>query len=178
MPFGSCGLRLRDRGCCSFLLGSARGSRAGDGALAIANFFVVTHCNIPRRRRIDCGEAPQSAREARALPRTLGPLGRLIVFVGIVMLVSCESTNYVPPVTATMASGNSRRQDVDLDKLRQGRALFVHRCIECHTLPVLWHYTPKDWTEIVNNMSHRASLKTAERDAVIAYILAVRATER
>jgi len=94
------------------------------------------------------------------------------------MLVSCESTNYVPPVTATMASGNSRRQDVDLDKLRQGRALFVHRCIECHTLPVLWHYTPKDWTEIVNNMSHRASLKTAERDAVIAYILAVRATER
>jgi len=27
-------------------------------------------------------------------------------------------------------------------------------------------------------MSHRASLKPAERDAVIAYILAVRATER
>ena len=50
-------------------LGSARASRAGDGAPAIANFFLVTHCNISRRRRIDCGEAPQSAREGRALPR-------------------------------------------------------------------------------------------------------------
>jgi len=94
------------------------------------------------------------------------------------ILASCESTNYVPPVTPQMAGSNSRRQDVDLDKLRQGRTLFVHRCIECHILPPLWHYTPKDWTEIVNSMSHRASLKPAERDAVIAYILAVRSTER
>ena len=100
------------------------------------------------------------------------------LFLTSLILVSCETTNYVPPVTAKMASANSRRQDVDLNKLRQGRTLFVHRCIECHTLPPLWHYTPKDWTEIVNSMSHRASLKTAERDAVIAYILAVRATER
>src|SRR5204862_3315336 len=54
---------------CPRIRGSARASRAGDGAPAIANFFLLTHCNIPRRRRIDCGEAPQSAREARALPR-------------------------------------------------------------------------------------------------------------
>jgi cytochrome c2 len=92
--------------------------------------------------------------------------------------VSCESINYVPPVTPQMAASNSRRQDVDLRNLREGRTLFVHRCIECHTLPPLWHYTSKDWIEIVNSMSHRASLKPAERDAVIAYILAVRATER
>jgi hypothetical protein len=102
------------------------------------------------------------------------------------IFASCESTNYVPPVTSQMAAASSRRQDVDpstslrtsLAKLERGRTLFVHRCIECHTLPPLWHYTPTDWTDIVNSMSHRASLKPAERDAVIAYILAVRATER
>ncbi len=44
-----------------FILGSARASRAGDGAVAIANFsFLQEHC----------GEAPQWAREARALPGT------------------------------------------------------------------------------------------------------------
>jgi mono/diheme cytochrome c family protein len=96
----------------------------------------------------------------------------------ISQLVSCETTNYVPPVTAKMASLNSRRQDVDLDKLHQGRTLFVHRCIECHTLPAIWKYSREDWPRIVNDMSHRASLKPAERDAVIAYILAVRARER
>ncbi len=52
--------------------------------------------------------------------------------------------------------------------------LFVHRCIECHTLPPIWKYSREDWPKIVNDMSHRASLKPAEREAVIAYILAVR----
>jgi hypothetical protein len=111
---------------------------------------------------------------------------RLSLAIALSFFNGCESANYVPPVTPQMASTNSRRQDVDpstplrtsLANLERGRTLFVHRCIECHTLPALWRYTPKDWTEIVNSMSHRASLKPAERDAVIAYILAVRANER
>jgi len=145
---------------------------------------------------------PQSEGEEDA--KRLVRVARLVLtlsLISISQLASCESTNYVPPVTAKMASANLRRQDIDpsthstdaqgrpslpprrasttsLAKLRQGRTLFVHRCIECHTLPALWHYTPKDWEQIVNDMAHRASLKPAERDAVIAYILAVRATER
>ena len=143
---------------------------------------------------------PEGEEDAKRLVR----VARLVLtlsLISISQLASCESANYVPPVTTQMASADSRRQDIDpsthptdaqgrpslpprrasttsLAKLRQGRTLFVHRCIECHTLPALWHYTPKDWIEIVNNMSHRASLKPAERDAVIAYILAVRATKR
>jgi cytochrome c2 len=93
----------------------------------------------------------------------------------ISQFVGCETANYAPLVTKSTLR---TRQEVDLAQLNRGRTLFVHRCIECHTLPPLWHYTPKDWTEIVDSMSHRASLKPAERDAVIAYILAVRATER
>ena len=97
--------------------------------------------------------------------------------IPLVALISCESTNYVPPVTAEMAT-TGKRKHVDVAKLNQGRTLFVHRCIECHTLPALWHYTTNDWAQIVNDMSHRASLKPAERDAIFAYILAVRANER
>ena len=89
-------------------------------------------------------------------------------------IFGCESTtNYVPAVTPEMAVGKKEKQ-VNLATLNEGRTLFVHRCIECHTLPPLWHYTIQDWREIVNSMSHRASLKPSERDAVIAYILAVR----
>jgi hypothetical protein len=53
----------------------------------------------------------------------------------------------------------------------------AHRCIECHTLPPLWRYSVEDWPKVVNTMSHRASLKPGERDAVVAYIIAVRSTE-
>ena len=68
----------------------------------------------------------------------------------------------------------TKGQPVDVGLLEKGRTLLVHRCIECHTLPPLWHYQIEDWPEIVNSMAHRASLKPQERDAIIAYILAVR----
>ncbi|PYI74137.1 MAG: hypothetical protein DMF08_00845 [Verrucomicrobia bacterium] len=99
------------------------------------------------------------------------------IFVALAsVLVSCELTNYVPPVTPQMATARSG-QHVDLVMLREGRTLFVHRCIECHTLPVLWRYSTDDWPNIVDSMSHRASLKPAEREAIVAYILAVRSAE-
>ena len=97
-------------------------------------------------------------------------LGFLVV---VACLVACESINYVPPVTAQMTAATTGRPAA-VATLRKGRTLLVHRCIECHTLPPLWHYKTEDWPEIVNSMAHRASLKPAEQDAVVAYILAVR----
>jgi len=93
------------------------------------------------------------------------------------LLLGCGLTNYIPSVTSQMAT-TRKGQHVDLAILREGRTLFAHRCIECHTLPVLWHYSTQDWPEIVNSMSHRASLKPADREAIVAYILAVRSADR
>ena len=101
----------------------------------------------------------------------------LTLLAVIAGLLACESVNYVPPVTQQMAAAKKGRR-VDVAILREGRTLLVHRCIECHTLPPLWHYSAEEWPKIVNTMSHRASLKPAERDAVVAYIIAVRATEQ
>jgi hypothetical protein len=103
----------------------------------------------------------------------------LSIFISIVCLfTSCESTtNYVPVVTPEMAAEQKEKQ-ANLATLKEGRTLFVHRCIECHTLPPLWHYTIQDWSEIVNSMSHRASLSPAEREAIVAYIIAVRRQTR
>ena len=99
---------------------------------------------------------------------------KTFVLLGVVAcLAACESINYVPPATPQIA-GATKGRPVDVALLRKGRTLLVHRCIECHTLPPLWHYKIEDWPEIVNSMSHRASLKPADRDAIVAYILAVR----
>ena len=103
---------------------------------------------------------------------------RLSILVLLVcQLLGCKATDYVPPVTAQMTTAR-KGQQVDLATLREGRALFVHRCIECHTLPIVWYYRIEDWPEIVNSMSHRASLKPPERDAIIAYITAIRLSEK
>jgi hypothetical protein len=99
-----------------------------------------------------------------------------IPFVLACVLASCQLTNYVPPVTPQMATAR-KGQSVNLAMLHEGRTLFAHRCIECHTLPVVWRYSSKDWPDIVDSMSKRASLKPAEREAIIAYIIAVRLAE-
>lgn len=99
-----------------------------------------------------------------------------ILFVLACVLASCQLTNYVPPVTPQMATAR-KGQSVNLAMLHEGRTLFAHRCIECHTLPVVWRYSSKDWPDIVDSMSQRASLKPAEREAIIAYIIAARLAE-
>jgi hypothetical protein len=95
--------------------------------------------------------------------------------VVVACLLACQLADYVPPVDPQKAAA-TRGRHVDVATLCEGRRLLVHRCIECHTLPPLWHYDVEDWPNIVNGMSHRASLKPAERDAIVAYIIAVRST--
>jgi hypothetical protein len=86
------------------------------------------------------------------------------------LIAGCQYNNYyVPPVVRPRTG-----RDVDLTILQKGRTLFAHRCLECHTLPSVWHYRVEHWTAIVNSMAHRASLKPAEREAILAYIRAAR----
>jgi mono/diheme cytochrome c family protein len=99
---------------------------------------------------------------------------RIVAIVCAFNLSSCAMKSFAPPVTADLAPASSGQYS-NIAMLREGRALFVHRCIECHTLPPFWHYRAEDWPKIVDSMSRRANLKPSERDAVIAYILAVRA---
>jgi len=103
---------------------------------------------------------------------------KLSLLIALSLLFGCETANYAPKVPPAITSVSSRRQLVDAAKLERGRSLFVHRCIECHTLPPIWKYSREDWPQIVTDMSRRASLTPDDREVVIAYILAVRSAER
>ena len=101
------------------------------------------------------------------------------VFVALFiwLFAGCQLSSYAPapPVTPQMVGASvSKKSPINIAMLAEGRRLFVHRCIECHTLPPIWHYETDEWPGIVGSMSHRASLKPAEREAIIAYISAVR----
>jgi mono/diheme cytochrome c family protein len=109
-------------------------------------------------------------------------LKQLSIFAAIgctANLSSCQTISLAPPprVTPELARAGGRQQ-VDLATLREGRSLFVSRCIECHTLPMASRFRESDWPCIVHEMGGRAKLKPAERDAVLAYILAVHSQSR
>ena len=113
-------------------------------------------------------------------------MNRLSIFVGhqaaaislftalVCLLASCESPSHQPPpVTAEFAKVGARPH-VDLAMLREGRTLFVSRCIECHTLPAVSKHTATKWPALIDEMAARANLKPEQRAAVLAYILAAR----
>jgi mono/diheme cytochrome c family protein len=88
-----------------------------------------------------------------------------------VLLTGCQSGNdTVPLITAAAA----RHSGQSAATLREGRFLFVRRCIECHALPVVSHRRAEDWPNVVARMSARADLKPAERDAIVAYLVTLR----
>ena len=113
-------------------------------------------------------------------------MNRLSIFIGhqgaaislfaalLCLLAGCESTgNQPPPVTAEFAKVGAR-QHIDLATLREGRTLFVSRCIECHTLPAVGKHTAAEWPALIDEMAGHANLKPEQRVAVLAYILAAR----
>jgi hypothetical protein len=90
----------------------------------------------------------------------------------ICLLIGCETASLAPPpVTSQMANTGGRQ--VSLATLQQGRNLYVSRCIECHALPAVSSHSATKWPGTVDRMSARASLKPAERDALIDYLQAV-----
>ena len=99
----------------------------------------------------------------------------------LLALISCGALSQPPPpVTAEVVrlpgkSPESKRHRLTMSQLNEGRTLFVSRCIECHTLPPVWHYTNAEWPRLVDSMADRANLKPGERDAIVGYILAARA---
>jgi hypothetical protein len=100
----------------------------------------------------------------------LGELSCVLVFV-----TACTDLGFAPPPATKELAQTRGHQRVTLQQLEAGRRFFVSRCIECHTLPVASRFTESDWPCIVYEMGNRAALKPIEREAVLAYILAIRA---
>jgi cytochrome c5 len=93
---------------------------------------------------------------------------------GSALFLGCQAATVNPaPLTAEVIR-TGHRMRVSETTLREGRRLFVSRCIECHTLPVAWNYTDSEWPRILRNMAHRSSLKNGDEQAILAYINAIR----
>jgi len=107
---------------------------------------------------------------------------RLAIFAAAIIclvdLSSCGTTSFAPPPVTEKLARAGARQHVDLATLNEGRALFTSRCIECHTLPAISQHSATEWPGLIDEMAGRASLKSAQRDAVLAYILVAHSQSR
>ena len=93
--------------------------------------------------------------------------------IGVIALAGCASLeNAAPPVTpALLATGGG-----SLQTLEEGRRIFTGACVACHSAEPVGKHSSAEWRSIVAEMAPRAKLTPARQSALLAYILAAKAT--
>jgi mono/diheme cytochrome c family protein len=79
-------------------------------------------------------------------------------------LISCATALYMPTQNDAIA------QKIPLEKLQQGRTLYINKCAGCHNLYLPAAYTNMDWTPILDRMQKPAKITDSEKELIAAYL--------
>ena len=80
----------------------------------------------------------------------------------LLLLNSCASVLY-QPVTSI--------NNVSLEHLNEGRALYVNKCSGCHSLKSPLKYSEKDWTKNLDEMQIKAKISDAQKELIYQYLI-------
>ena len=93
-----------------------------------------------------------------------------VVLVASLVVVGCATIeDLAPPVDATILQ-LAAAQEIDADRLSQGRVLYITACARCHRPAPVVRYTSQRWREILPRMFARTRLGPDEAEAVEAYL--------
>lgn len=93
-------------------------------------------------------------------------------------LVAKPANGIYEPGAEELKAIQARHSDVTLDKLKQGYILYAYSaCISCHPAQNIYVYDEMKWQMIINDMAYRAKLAPEQTDAVLKYVLAIKAAQ-
>jgi cytochrome c1 len=83
-----------------------------------------------------------------------------------------ESINFEAQATSI----KTRFSDVTAEELKTGHSVYTGACTKCHGQKNVVKYTEESLFKILDNMSKKAKITDAEKQALQRYCLAIRAT--
>lgn len=92
------------------------------------------------------------------------------VFVGFYEVVA-------PPGEKQLTAIQEKYPGITMETLRLGHELFNGTCTNCHNQKSIYARTEDHWKVIVDDMAPLAELTIHEKDAVMKYVLSVKATQ-
>jgi nitrate/TMAO reductase-like tetraheme cytochrome c subunit len=116
----------------------------------------------------------------------------------VAMVAACKSTKTAAvttptpttPVATAKASNNmvpgdeqlkaiqARYPDVTMKTLTDGHDLYTQgACINCHGAKNIYSRSEEKWPAIIENMAHKAKITDEQKDAVLKYVLAMKAVQ-
>lgn len=83
-----------------------------------------------------------------------------------------------PPGEKELAAIQLKFKEATMDQLKQGHTIYTAgACKGCHGAANIFQYGVEQWKGIIDDMSARAQLSDADKDAVSKYIMSIKAVQ-
>jgi len=86
-----------------------------------------------------------------------------LAFVLTGLIIACGTALYIP-TESQVTSG------VNIKDLLDGRALYINKCGNCHSLILPEKHTTKDWNIWVNKMEPKVKITPREKELILGYL--------
>ena len=98
------------------------------------------------------------------------------------IIVSCSTSKKTPapniiPGDAQVTAIKVKYPDVTLSTLTEGHSIYIGACTNCHGQKNIFKRSEASWLHEIDDMSPKAKLTDAQKDALTKYILAMKATQ-
>lgn len=91
----------------------------------------------------------------------------------VVALASCAAKRTMPTVDQLVDAGSN----ADIESMRNGRAMAMTECIDCHRFYWPDEYTAEEWEPILDRMADLSSLTPEQLEDLKVYMTAAAAAE-
>lgn len=105
------------------------------------------------------------------------------IAITALILAACGSSKKTSTSAENIIPGDSqltaikaRYPDATSEQLKQGYSIYTGACTNCHGQKNIFKRSEASWLHEIDDMSPKAKLTAAEKDALTKYILAMKAT--
>ena len=100
---------------------------------------------------------------------------KLSTLVIILLLIACGSAKLMTPTQADADRGAKLFPGYTLADLNQGKEIYEKNCNKCHGYKDPMKKKDKKWVKVVPKMAKKADLDSLKGDAILKYVLTMRA---
>lgn len=89
-----------------------------------------------------------------------------------------KSTNGIyAPGNEELAAIQTQYKGVTMGTLSEGHAIYTGACTKCHGARSIYSREEGRWPSIIESMASKSKLTEVQKDAVLKYVLAIKATQ-
>lgn len=122
-------------------------------------------CNERKRNKMRLRRSSRTL-FLRALPPSTASATKSLIAISLLVMFACAHALYRPTQELAQKSG------IPLERLEQGRQLYIDHCGSCHMLYLPSRFSVEKWRVEMEAMRSRVTLNDEESTQILVYLLA------